>query len=549
MQLKPNQKQTYPTQPGVYKMLNDLEQIIYIGKAKNLQKRLTNYFDKSVKSQRIKIMVSEIKSIEVTVTLSENDALVLEQKLINKIKPKYNIIFRDDKSYPFIALSKHSYPKIYITREKKTKDIKDNLFGPYPKKEYAYKNLEFIQNIFKLRTCTDNEFAHRSRPCILHSIGKCSAPCINQSNPQFQESYQYNVNQAKKILKGEVSSTLKSLNQKMGEYSQSLQFEEAAKTRDIIQSLEELTENQHIYSLNEENILVFNYLKTNTDIYLGYTQIIDGLPQEVFSMKVNEEYQDSSIEELLTTYIETEIKKTGVLQIITPIVLPDLFYDYKGDNHKNQHIDWLQLVKNNLNTISEDDSRKKLDHINITEKFQNLFTPQITSIECIDISHFQGEATYGGKVNWTIKSDKGYLNKNKYRLAKMEDGVIDDVLHIYKTVDKIYHTQLELPSILIIDGDKAQLESAYKALTAKSLNNDCILISSAKGIKRKKGEEIIYIHKNSLHLINTDYIQSDILNIPSSHPFRLLLQNLQDTAHNFSNSARSKKMSKTRFKK
>ena len=225
MRLEPQSKATYPINPGVYRMLNSQDKIIYIGKAKNLQKRLGSYFDTSTKSTRIKIMVSEIRAIEVTTTETENDALVLEQKLISKIKPKYNIIFRDDKSYPFISLSKHEFPKIYFTREKNTKGIKDNLFGPYPKREYAYKNLEFVQKIFKIRTCSDNEFSHRSRACMLHSIGKCSAPCMNKSSPVFREEYDYSVSQATKILKGQVSSTLQSLNQKMNEYSKNFQYE------------------------------------------------------------------------------------------------------------------------------------------------------------------------------------------------------------------------------------------------------------------------------------------------------------------------------------
>ena len=548
MNLQPDKKATYPTNPGVYRMLNSQDQIIYIGKAKNLQKRLGSYFDKSNKSSRIKIMVSEINSIEVTITDSENDALILEQKLITKIKPKYNIIFRDDKSYPFIALSKHEYPKIYFTREKNTKNVSDNLFGPYPKKEYAYQNLEFIQKIFKLRTCTDNELAHRSRPCMLHSIGKCSAPCVNKDNVQFTEQYKYNVSQAKKILSGEVKSTISSLNQKMIEYSKNYEYEKAGHMRDIMASLKELSQNQTIYSIDEENLLVFNYLQTNDKIYLGYTKVIDGLPQEIFYLEVKETFLDYSIEELLTTYIETEVEKIGILKIISPMVLPNLFYEHKGKKHNKQHNDWLKLVESNLQTTYEENARKNVNQESTLEQLGSIFIPQVFSVECIDISHFQGEATYGGKINWTIKEKEGRLEKNRYRLAKMEDGMIDDVKNMYETVDKIYHTETDLPTILIIDGDKPQLEAAFKALKEKNLKKDCILLSSAKGVSRKKGEEVIHVHTNCKHLINPVYMQDNILIIPENNHFRLLLQHLQDTAHNFSNSARKKKMSKDRFK-
>lgn len=549
MNLEPNKKSTYPQQPGVYRMLDENDKIIYIGKAKNLQKRLGSYFDKSAKSSRIKIMVSEIKSIEATVTASENDALILEQKLITKIKPKYNIIFRDDKSYPFIALSKNDYPKIYFTREKSTKNISDNLFGPYPKQEYAFKNMEFIQRVFKLRTCTDNEFSHRSRPCMLHSIGKCSAPCMNKDNKEFAEEYQYNVVQAKKLLKGDVKSTTEALTQKMMEYSNNYQYEAAARMRDMITSLNQLSNNQTIYSINEENLLVFNYISINEKIYLGYTTVIDGIPQEVFYLEVKAEFKDYSIEELLTTYIENEVEKTGLLKIVSPIELPNLFYNYIGKKYTKQQKDWLELVANNLEKIFEENSRKSVNQQNTLQVLSDIFIPQVFSIECIDISHFQGEATYGGKVNWTIKNQEGNLNKNRYRLAKIEDNKIDDVEHMYQTVEKIYHTDTDMPTILIIDGDRPQLEAAYKALKEKNLKKDYILLSSAKGVTRKKGVEVIHIHENCLHLINPLYVKENILMLPSNNSFRLLLQHLQDTAHNFSNSAREKKMSKDRFGK
>lgn len=549
MKLEPAKKSTYPTNPGVYRMLNDKDIIIYIGKAKNLQKRLASYFDKSAKSTRIKMMVADIKSIEVTITQTENDALILEQKLINKIKPKYNIIFRDDKSYPFISLSNHPYPKIFFTREKNVRHIRDNLFGPYPKGEAAYKNLEFIQKVFKLRTCTDNEFAHRSRPCMLHSIGKCSAPCMNKDSGVFTQEYQYSVSQAKKILNGQINPTLQSLNQKMNEYSKNLQYEEAAQMRDMMTSLKELNNNQTIYSLNEENVLVFNYFQMNQKIYLGHAKVMDGLPQEIFYIEIKNELKDFSIEELLTTYIEHELEKTGLLKIISPIQLPDLFYDHVGKKHTKQQDDWLLLVKTNLEKTFEENSRKNVHQENTLAQIHEIFIPDVFSLECIDISHFQGEATYGGKVRWSIKGNEGNLDKNKYRLAKFDDNKIDDIKHMYETVNTIYHTETDLPSILIIDGDKPQMQAAYKALKEKNLKKDFILLSSAKGVSRKKGVEIIHVHPSCQHLINPLYLEEGILKLPCENHFRLLLQHLQDTAHNFSNSARKKKMSKDRFKK
>lgn len=545
MKVKPNSKSSYPTAPGIYKMLDDNGIIIYIGKAKNLQKRLTSYFDKSVKSPKVQIMVQHIHDIELIITNSENDALVLEQKLINKIKPKYNIIFRDDKSYPFIVLSKHDYPKIYITREKRTKNIKDNLFGPYPKKEYAYKNLEFIQKAFKIRTCTDNDFAHRSRPCILHPIGKCSAPCVHKEDNDFKKEYEKSVNEAKNILTGKINISLNNLIKKMESDSKNFNYESAAKTRDTIFHLQELKKNQTIYSLGQENILVFNFIEHDDNIYLGYAKIIDGIAQEFFYQEVKNEFRDFSINELLTSYIDSEIIKNEQMKIITPMKLNNLFYKHKGHNHNKQEKDWLNFVENNLTVILEEKQEELLKNNSLSIQLGNIFSLQVTNIEFIDISHYQSEATYGAKISWLNKENK--LDKKNYRLAKLPEGIINDVENIYQTVDKIYNNENDLPSILIIDGDIAQLNAAYFALKKKNFKKNMILLSSAKGVAREKGKEIIYIHPSSYNFINSEYKKENVLNLSMDNKLRYLIENLQDTAHNMANYARKRNMSKKRF--
>lgn len=545
MKVKPNSKSSYPNNPGIYKMLDNNGSIIYIGKAKNLQKRLTSYFDKSVKSKKVQIMVQQIHDIELIITNSENDALVLEQKLINKIKPKYNIIFRDDKSYPFIVLSKHDYPKIYITREKRTKNIKDNLFGPYPKKEFAYKNLEFVQKAFKIRTCTDSDFAHRSRPCILHSVGKCSAPCIHKDDSDFKKEYEKNVNEAKNILTGKINISLNNLTKKMESDSQNFNYESAAKIRDTIFHLQELKKNQTIYSLGQENILVFNFIDHHDSIYLGYAKIIDGIAQEFFYQEVKKEFRDFSLNELLTSYIESEIIKNDKMKIITPIKLNNLFYKYKGHNHNKQEKDWLNFVENNLTVIFEEQQEQLLKNNNLSTQLEDVFNFKILNIDFIDISHYQSEATYGAKISWLSKENK--LEKNNYRLAKLPDGMINDIENIYQTVDKIYNNENDLPSILIIDGDIPQLNAAYFALKKKNFKKNMILLSSAKGVARQKGKEIIYIHPSSHSFINSEYKKDNVLNLSVDNKLRYLIENLQDTAHNMANYARKRNMSKKRF--
>jgi excinuclease ABC subunit C len=550
MRLLPGDKTNYPLNPGVYRMLDKDEKIIYIGKAKNLKNRLTTYFDNSDKSPRIKLMVSEVKGIEVTVTASENDALVLEQKLINKIKPRYNIIFRDDKSYPFIALSKHAFPKIQIQREKNSNLKKENLFGPYPRAEEAYQNVAFIQNIFKIRTCTDNEFAHRSRPCMLHGIGKCSAPCVNQNDKEFIMRYQEDVFNAKNLLAGHVKPAIKNLEEKMGQAAMALRFEEAARLRDTIEALKNLSNHQTIFSLKEENVWVFNYYQdTQRDIlFLGFSSIIDGVPQNLEYQEITDELQDYSLEELLTSYIESKISEGFVPKIITPFALDDFFHHYQYTHFNVTQKGWLKLVAHNLEMTANEIIRKRTHQQQIVDSLQEVFIHEIHSIDCIDISHHAGEATYGGKVRWaSFNGAQGEMDKSYYRLAKFEDRLIDDILHMEQTVERIYHEDTDFPDILLIDGDLPQLEAAYKALSQKPLSKPYVLMSSAKGVSRKKGSEIFYIHPVSYELISPRFLDGNILAVSKQHPVRLLFQKLQDGAHDFSNSARRKKMEKERF--
>jgi excinuclease ABC subunit C len=520
MILLPNQKSTYPLEPGVYRMTDKNQKIIYIGKAKNLRNRLTNYFDKSKKSSRIELMIKDIATIEVTTTATENDALMLEQKLITKLKPKYNIIFRDDKSYPFIALSKHKFPKIYITREKKLDLKKDNLFGPYPKREDAYKNIEFVQKIFKIRTCTDNELAHRSRPCVMHEIGKCSAPCVKQNDENFIKSYSDDISNAKNLLQGNIKLTISKIKEEMEVNSALLDFEAAAKNRDMINSLKGLNENQNIYSIKEDNLMVFNYF-VGEKTYLGYAQVIEGIPQKIFNYEVGDELSGFSIEELLERYIDLQMVDMQVQKIITPMALDNLFYKSQHSHLDQQQKGWLKLVKSNLELIAGDELRKTNQQDQTVVALKQIFSTPIKSIDCIDISHFSGEATYGGKIRWSVVAGVGQLDKGAYRLSRFDDRLIDDVLHMGQTVEKIYHADVDFPDILIIDGDKPQMEAAYNGLKNKGLEKDYILMCSSKGVERKKGAETFYVHPKCISLINPQYMKKDILTLPKSDLVRL----------------------------
>lgn len=547
----PRQPKTYPQNPGVYKMLNAQSDILYIGKAKNLQNRLKSYFNSSVRSRRIERMVADIVSIDITTTANENEALILEQQLINQIKPRYNIIFRDDKSYPFIALSKHEYPKIYVAREKRFNLKNQNLYGPYSNRDDAYRNLEFVQKTFQLRTCSDNDFATRSRACMLHSIGKCSAPCMRRGQPEFMEHYRKDVENAQSALRGHVRPLIQELEAEMVVNSQNLRFEEASRNRDAIASLENLTKTQKVYSLKQENVLVFNLLRqlAPAQSYVGFVNITGGLPRKIIHELIRPENLEFSDAEILETYVETQMPYFENYKIITPIALDNLFYPHKHDYLNKQEKEWLDMCARDLSLAAVEENRKHTEFGHKQQLLKEVFEHNVYGVECIDISHFSGEATYGAKIRWSISStlDKVGLDTPWYRLSKFTSTKVNDVYYMGKTVEKIYHSNEDIPDILIIDGDKPQMESAFEALKAKHITKPFVLMCSAKGVSRKKGEEHFYVHPSSQNLVRPDFIQQGELVLPKTHPLRLHFQFLQDSAHNFSNAARKKAMSNSRF--
>ncbi|MCV2502824.1 MAG: excinuclease ABC subunit UvrC [Neisseriaceae bacterium] len=238
-----------PHLPGVYRMLDDKGSILYVGKARDLNNRVKSYFQNKGHSPRIELMIKQIKKIETTVTRNEVEALVLENNLIKSLHPKYNILFRDDKSYPFIKISHHPYPQISYFRGNPQKP--HQYFGPYPNSQYIRESIHIIQKIFKLRTCENTTFTNRSRPCLLYQIQRCSGPCTNEIS---QEDYQQSVDQTVMFLNGKTDTLIQALTNKMNLASQNLEFENAAKYRDQILSLNQTQNNQFINSQQNHDL-------------------------------------------------------------------------------------------------------------------------------------------------------------------------------------------------------------------------------------------------------------------------------------------------------
>lgn len=627
MLLTPQEIDSLPSSPGVYKMLDAQGKIIYIGKAKDLKSRVSTYFQHSyAKTARINSMVTQVQNIDLTITASEVDALVLEQQLITSIKPKYNIIFKDDKSYPYISLSHDPYPRvevIHCTNPKEQRKTKD-LFGPWPQSAQCWGYLQTITQMFHLRTCTNNEFSNRSRPCMLGQIGKCSSPCVDEASNQ---DYPQRVQMAKDVLKGQVSQVIKTLEQQMLAHSNSLEFEQAAKARDMIEVLKNSTR-QSILDPSASNSLVFyaHPAPQGKFVYLSFAKVINGVLQSVFTQKypllelqpTNEnEFNGESFDETKTNKISKDARKKNnintinntintntttttnnlVLDIESLCVTTDLpqvhqaWVDKWLDSQElsasgsyslicnispnnlsvaslpnvkvkqkltNSEKAWQQVLQEDCLLMQKNDASIKLKDNAAIASLKLILSPIISEniktldIDFTDISHHSLESIYAGKVCWHIDLEKGEQKwkKENYRLSKItQPSALGDTQQVKVAFNSIYAPPHPLANIIFIDGDTEQLEVAHQVLCAIGRRDDVILMCSAKGVSRKKGEERIQVHSKDIDKINPLYLKGATLVLDKSHSVRLLVQKLQDAAHMFSNSARQRDMLKTRFGK
>lgn len=524
---------TLPNNPGIYQMLNSRGDVLYIGKARSLKKRVTSYF-RSNASIKTAAFIAQTHRIDVIVTHTENEALLLESNLIKKLKPKYNIFFRDDKSYPYIVLSQHEdYPRLDFYRGPKKQ--KGRYFGPYPSASAVRETLSLLQKIFRIRSCQDAFFHNRTRPCLQYQIKRCTAPCVGFIDPV---SYQKNVQHAVMFLEGKSHVIIEELAKLMDEASTKMEFEKAALYRDQIVSLRKVHQQQTVATtsgevdviaeVTEQGRTCVQVLKIRNGRLLGSKAYFPLVPDQ------------STPEEVITAFLSQYYLGQDEQEIPKQIIINHLLLDQdwitaalaEQAKHKviltnqprGERARWLQLAARNAKQALTSHLAERATVFQQLESLQELLSldsiPQ--RIECFDVSHSSGEATVASCV---VFDDQG-LRKSDYRKFNIE-GITagDDYSALRQALSRRYihlkTAEEKLPDILMIDGGKGQLHQAEKVLEELQVSGVAIL-AIAKGPTRKAGLETLFLSG-----------RKDPIEASSDSLALHLLQHIRDEAHRF----------------
>ncbi len=517
------------TKPGVYLMLNKENKIIYVGKAKNLKKRITSYFSQSVqKTPKIITLIAQITEIKVTVTHTESEALLLEDILIKQHQPRYNILLRDDKSYPYLHLSDHQFPRLTVHRSKKRS--KGRYFGPYPHVKAVYESLNLLQKLFLLRHCQDSFFRNRSRPCLQFQIKRCSAPCVKLID---EANYQIEVDHAILFLSGKSEYIIEILAEKMQKSAKQLEFEQAAHFRDQIIHLRTLQERQYV-NIGKGNIDIIAGVVNNEIGCICVLSIRKGLQigNQIFFPQHTQESDDVA---LLSAFLpqyylnqEHDIPDEVVTHVACHEValLTEVISQQRGKpliiHHKvrDTRAHWVKMAIENaqiqLAQQQPNYYRERLAALTVALQLEEM--PQ--RLECFDISHTQGSATVASCVVFDIEGPK-FNAYRRFNIQHITPG--DDYAAMEQVLTRHYrhHNDMILPDILFIDGGKGQVKIAQTVLNHYQLDKIKI-VGIAKGHERIAGLETLILSDCTTPLI-----------LPKHSLALLLIQHIRDEAHRF----------------
>lgn len=535
-------------QAGVYRMYNHQQEVIYVGKAKQLKKRLASYFRQDVGSVKTRALVKQICAIDVTVTHTEGEALILENNYIKKYQPKYNILLRDDKSYPYLLITDHKHPKLGLHRGGKR--VKGDYFGPYPSVGAVWESLRLMQKIFPIRQCEDSYYRARTRPCLQHQLGRCLAPCVEEaSNTDYEEQ----VALAKLFLKGKSSMVIEQLVARMESASSQLNFELAAKCRDQITTLRKVQQQQYVSGIAAEMDVIGLYrIKSQVCVHLlmirdhkilgskSYFPVVpsETSDEEITQAFIGQHYLGSALGEGVTEgHIPKEIVVMDTFEQVNEFATLLSEHAEHGvkisTKSRSERRQYLKLATTNAQTalVTRNSHKESMQarFVALNEVFE--LSNGINRIECFDISHTMGQQTIASNV---VFNQEGPMKSDyrRYNVHGITPG--DDYAAMAFALNKRYgklkvqdaESLKKLPDIVFIDGGKGQLAKAedfFAELSAtQSLEKIPLLVGVAKGESRKPGLETLILAGSH-----------QLISLPATSPALHLVQHIRDESHRF----------------
>ena len=532
-----------PHLPGVYRMFDAAGGALYVGKARDLKKRVASYFQKSGHEPRIAAMIAQVARVETTAVRSEGEALLLENNHIKALEPRYNILFRDDKSYPYICMSGDPYPQLRFHRG--SLDRKHRYFGPFPSAGAVREGIALLQKVFQLRTCENTVFANRSRPCMLHQIERCTAPCVGLI---AEADYHEDVGAALLFLQGKTDEVLAQLKRQMDAAAAALQFERAARTRDKIARLQQLQSKQFVESATAGDIDVIAAVRESNLFAVNAVMIRGGrhVGDRTFFPRHADTVEEADVVTafLAQHYVERPVPPTLIAPQATGAdALAEVLTAQSGRKVEvttspgGERRVWVTMATQNATLAIRQKLAQKATQEDRLAALQDALglTPSAQRIECFDVSHTMGEAAVASCVIY----DKHAMQTSEYRRFNVTPAHAgDDYAAMREALTRrcarIVAGEYPAPDLLVIDGGRGQVSVAADVLAEQGLHQTP-LIGMAKGPERKPGLEDI-VFPNREH----------VLNLPADHPGLHLLQQIRDEAHRFAIQGHRARRAKTR---
>ncbi|WP_291971265.1 excinuclease ABC subunit UvrC [Candidatus Symbiopectobacterium sp.] len=541
---------TVTSQPGVYRMYDESNTVIYVGKAKDLKKRLASYFRSNVASRKTEALVKAIHQIDVTITHTETEALLLEHNYIKLYQPRYNVLLRDDKSYPMIFLSGDTHPRLAVHRG--AKHAKGEYFGPFPNGNAVRETLVLLQKLFPIRQCENSVYRNRSRPCLQYQIGRCLGPCV--AGLVSEEGYRQQVEYVRLFLSGKDQQVLDQLVARMEAASRQLDFEEAARIRDQIQAVRRVTEKQFVSGDGEDlDVIGVSFDAGMACVHVLFIRLGKVLGSRSYFPKVP---AGTELAEVVQTfvgqfYLQGSLSRTLPSEILLDFALPEkevLAESLSEVAGRRIHIQtkprgdrarYLKLARTNAATaLVTKLSQQSTIHQRLKALAEVLHLENIARMECFDISHTMGEQTVASCVvfdaNGPLRSEY-----RRYNISGITSG--DDYAAMNQVLKRRYGKALEeskIPDVIVIDGGKGQLGQALAVFDELEVPWDKrkpLLLGVAKGTERKAGLETLFFEATG-----------EGIALPADSPALHVIQHIRDDSHDHAIAGHRKKRAKVK---